>query len=98
MKNLLQAVVITGILAATIGAAAAGSLYSYNNLAAPYGLSTYQSTGSYPSYGGGQHTYSHGGSYYGGVDSHAPWWHLPKPPHRQRLWQLLIRRESLNNN
>ena len=69
MKNITQAFVVAGILAASVGTASAQSNFSYNGYTAPQGATTYQSTGGYPSYGGGQHTYSHGGFYYGGVGS-----------------------------
>ena len=68
MKNIIQAFVVAGILTASVSTASAQSNFSYNGYTAPQFAST-QWTGGYPSYGGGQHTYSHGGFYYGGVGS-----------------------------
>ena len=64
MKNLFKAIVVAGLVVATMGTAAARSSFSQG---------AYASTGSYQgsgyNYGGGQHTYSHGGTYAGGVGS-----------------------------
>lgn len=65
MKKLIQAIVIAGIFAASLSTAVARS-------SNPYAYSHPQSTSTYdarPNYGGGQHTYSHGGSYLGGSGS-----------------------------
>ena len=69
MKNLIKAVVIASILAASIGSATARSNFGSSHSTGPYMPTAYHSTGGYPNYGGGQHTQSHGGYYYGGVGS-----------------------------
>jgi len=66
MKNLIQAVIVAGLVAATIGTAAARSSFTH---ASPSINSTGPYSGTPYGYGGGQHTGSHGGYYAGGVGS-----------------------------
>ena len=73
MKNLVSTIAAVLMMAATVGTAVAQSGFTYKPYGVPLGSPGYQPTSGHPSsafnYGGGYHTNSHGGFYYGGVGS-----------------------------
>ena len=73
MKNLVFTLAALLITVASVGTAAAQSGFTYNPYGAPLSSAGFQRTSGYASsafhYGGGYHTNSHGGFYYGGIGS-----------------------------